>query len=451
MTDEQINWLLEGVPAWNDRRENYRFAPRLDGVNIWDAFRRVGKLDMNGQIPLKGVDFGWGNFQEKPDLSGANLFRADLSCANLSGAKLRKTYLNSADLSNADLSSADMTDAKLEHAILAMTDLRRSILTGANFNGAKPWKARLFTEEEIKKTPHQIEMDNLKVCSIEDLLHQIRNLKDHHPELRFFFRGEPQCDWSLRPSVMRDKFIEFESEMLLELMSRRPEEFNGVDSALDQWIIAQHHGLKTRFLDITRNPMVALFFACDDKNHEQKDGRLHIFAVPQSLVKGFTSDTISIIANFAMRPRNEQRTLLGYGIWTDFFDSEVRYPEAMDKLCQFVQSEKPYFANRIDIRDFYRVFVAEPRQAHERIRAQSGAFLISAFHERLERSEILKKNNDIPVYAHYELILPYECKTAIKEDLRLLNVMQETLFPGLDTSAQAITELYSKRVDNQEF
>lgn len=440
MTDEQINWLLEGVPAWNDRRENYRFAPRLDGVNIWDAFRRVGNLDMNGRIPLKGVDFGWGNFQEKPDLSGANLFRADLSCANLSDAKLRKTYLNFSNLSNADLSSADMTEAKLEHANLECVDLRDSILTRVNFNNAEPWKAHLFTTGESNESIKQVASFCSEVSSIEDFLLIIRKLKQCYQEIPLYFRGEPKYGWEMRPSVKRDNLGAVESTMLRELMTRRPEEFNGIPSALDQWILAQHHGLRTRFLDITKNPMVALFFACGDKNYAEEDGRLHIFAVPRSLIKDFTSDAISVVANFAKRPQNEQLLLLGHKVPPD---PMAWYPEVMDKLCQFVQSEKPYFVNRVDIRDFYRVFVVEPRQSHERIRAQSGAFLVSAFHDRLERSEILKCNSGIPIYAHYELTVPHKHKTDIKNDLRLLNVTQETLFPGLSTSAEVITELYS--------
>ena len=89
----------------------------------------------------------------------------------------------------------------------------------------------------------------------------------------------------------------------------------------------------------------------------------------------------------------------------------------------------------------FRVFVVEPQQSFERIRAQAGAFLVSAFHERFERAEILKWNPDIPVYGHCTYLIPDDKRQGILEELRLVNVSRESLLPGLAEAANAVTSI----------
>ena len=165
--------------------------------------------------------------------------------------------------------------------------------------------------------------------------------------------------------------------MLRDLISNRPEDFNGMNSALEQMVIAQHHGLKTRLLDVSRNPCVALFSACDMRDPggnfhaNNMDGRLHAFAVQKELIKPFDSDTISVIANFAKLGSGYQTLLLGKtGTEHQAEDPDVPiqyvYSEAMRRLYHFIRQEKPQFEKIIHPRDLFRVFVVEPKQSFER-------------------------------------------------------------------------------------
>lgn len=120
-----------------------------------------------------------------------------------------------------------------------------------------------------------------------------------------------------------------------------------------------------------------------------------------------------------------------------------KYDQILGRLYNFIWYEKPSFQEKIDPRDLFRVFVVEPQRSFERLRAQSGAFLISAFHERFERDEILKWNADIPVYDHYTLTVSGQSKKYIMDELRLLNITHESLFPGLDEAAKAVIQRYS--------
>ena len=421
---KHIAWLLEGVESWNKRRKTdlpggFGPKPDFEGADLYLEFLKAGRIDCNGRIPLAGAD--------------------------LSQAILAKADLGHADLTKANLQLADLSEATLWSANLSDTSLLYADLTGANLTTAEPWKADLYPPGKLPKQ-HSDESEPIR--AIVDLLAIVQKLKDDYDaKTRLYFRGEFECGWELRPFVMRDNLAMYESEMLVDLLARRPDEFSGMNSALAQWVLAQHHGLKTRFLDITRNPLVALFHACDetDQNEEKKEnGRLHVFAVPRELVKPFNSDTISIIANVAKLDVPQQTAILGrrYGLLNYKVRWQNEQPEAMRILYQLIRQEKSYFDERIDLRDLYKVYVVEPQLSSERIRAQAGAFLVSAFHERLERDEILKWNEGIPVYAHYKLTISGECKDSIMREMQLLNVTRETLFPGLDSSATSVTHTY---------
>ena len=366
---------------------------------------------------------------------------------------------NTALLCGADFHGADLTDAILANRELAGADLCYAKIEGTNLFRTQPWKATLFSGGNPDEgTPPDIRSGEA-VDSVQCLLKKCSIISENMPDRVLYFRGEAKKFPELRPSLMQMKngtFVHLKSEakMIVDLMSRRPEEFDKMNSALAQWVLAQHHGLPTRLLDITRNPLVALFHACQERKEGSGEGpgRLHVFAVPEDLIKPFNSDSISVIANFAKLSYKEQKQLLGKRKEDTPDDVDPGGPEwagsyqqAMVRLYHFIRQEKPHFQERIDPRDLFRVFVVEPQRSFERIRAQSGAFLISAFHERFEPDKILEWNDGIPIYDHYALKVPHKDKEDIMKELSLLNITRETLFPGIDEDAKAVTRLHSKK------
>ena len=458
---EHIKWLLEGVEAWNERRRSNFFLPDfggylprevdLKGVNLNGADLSNVSLVESSLIDsdisfanltnayLAGINLTSANLTNT-DLTGANLTSANLTSANLTNTDLSGANLTSANLTSANLTNTDLSDTNLADANLTNANLLFANLADATLAGAQPWKAMLFLGQSSKdmENPGPI-TEGSTIDSVGNLLEKIKDTKKETTTL--YFRGESECRWNLKPSVKRkDGLNESEGEMLRQLITRRPQEFKGMSSALEEWVLAQHHGLPTRFLDITRNPLVALFNACNRESG--KNGLLHIFAVPRDLIKPFSSDSVSVIANFAKLMQFEQQSLLGLKEWLPAFPAV--HSRAKIRLYQGIRQEKPYFEERIDIRDLYKVFVVEPQLSSERIRAQSGAFLVSAFHDRFEPEEILRWNEGIPIYSHYKLIVPSACKEYIMGELELLNITEETLSPGLDSSADTVKDIYSR-------
>ncbi len=107
---QHIDWLLEGVVAWNKRRKESNFRPDFSGYEIEKALREAGQIVTSGRANLRRADL------RGADLQGAFLQEADLLGANLRETNLRETNLQGADLRMADLLGADLREADLQGA-----------------------------------------------------------------------------------------------------------------------------------------------------------------------------------------------------------------------------------------------------------------------------------------------------------------------------------------------
>src|SRR5271166_4999966 len=116
---EHLAILNEGVQQWNKWREEHRdVVPDLSGANLFGADL---SLTMFGQT----------------NLARADLRAAELSEANLSGARLVDADLSGAWLGGADLSGAILIEANLCKARLVGANLGGAHLSGADFTGAR--------------------------------------------------------------------------------------------------------------------------------------------------------------------------------------------------------------------------------------------------------------------------------------------------------------------------
>jgi hypothetical protein len=119
--EEHLAIIRQGVKKWNEWREaNLDILPDLSRAELCKANLREANLNR------------------------VNFSGADLREVNLSRAKLYKVYLRGANLVEADLRGADFTQAILNKASLANADLGGARLIGANLEGAQVTGADLY-------------------------------------------------------------------------------------------------------------------------------------------------------------------------------------------------------------------------------------------------------------------------------------------------------------------
>lgn len=126
-------------------------------------------------------------------------------------------------------------------------------------------------------------MNIIKIESLIQYMKEIRNIKnsiidksDKRLNLNFFYRGQSDESYELKPSICRKNgnYIKYENELISEFKRLKPSEFEHISNDFDLLAKMQHYGLKTRLLDITSNPLIALYFACENQNN--KDGEVFL-------------------------------------------------------------------------------------------------------------------------------------------------------------------------------
>ncbi len=212
----------------------------------------------------------------------------------------------------------------------------------------------------------------------------------------------------------------------------------------DKLVRMQHFGLPTRLLDVSLNALVALYFATDPGHDVGKssDGMVTAFAIPPEREKYFDSDSVSCLANLANMTSDEKdeiyrlRESLKGDISSAGNVTKFNKNSVIERLHQFIRSEKSYFLPIIDPMDLFKPYYVHPKMSNRRILAQSGAFILYGI-------EAPKKMFFPDTIEETPFIIPQAEKSRIRQSLENLGINESTLFPEIDKAATRIKNSYS--------
>lgn len=216
-----------------------------------------------------------------------------------------------------------------------------------------------------------------------------------------WFRGQIDEAWGLKPSVLRDRgWLSAETDMIKRFRQAAASRMRDRPANDWEWVcVAQHHGVPTRLLDWSENPLIGLYFAVelDESDRGVVDGKL------------FSLDLDLLNAATVGKPTGV--LLLGQD----------------ELLDEYLPGSSPTSKRG-------GLAVVAP-QSFDRLVAQSGVFTITHSLDPLDIDQSCSE-------AIEEFLVPQTAKQYLRNELERLNITAATVYPDLEHIGISIKQRY---------
>lgn len=253
----------------------------------------------------------------------------------------------------------------------------------------------------------------------------------------WFFRGQKNSLWGMSPNVFRNDALQYEFGSIEMAIRQRPYDFRECATDFEILTKLQHYGLGTRLLDVTLNPLVALYFASEKYEEfvRGKDGRGKYVPRDGKIVYRYSYGhklselEVRIACALPFIEFTEDYTL------TDLF-KELCRKRIITPDEQTILEDNNYekFVHAVQSNSF-----VVSSYSNERLTRQNGAFIIPSaikiIGDDLKGGNCLVRKSRCDLDEEFEdsyFIVPAEKKERIRDELDFLNINEATLFPEFE-------------------
>ena len=252
---------------------------------------------------------------------------------------------------------------------------------------------------------------DLLECLKEDQEALLSTLTDPQTERSrvVWYRGLPSDNLSLLPTLYRENIPVNDEDNLMNRFKQNAYEFLD-ERPQGEWewmLLARHHGLPSRLLDWTENPLVGLFFACNYYRLDDIDGDGALWCL-------LPGELNRIASNYSIEWSN------GLPMFLD--------ENPLSEQNEFLSNYKPSRLYDIPPQTSIAPAAATSIRTNKRIQAQQGVFTI----HHSDNTPLERWGGGTHLWKY---TIPRGSKRAIHDELRRLGVSELTLFPDQDRVA----------------